>query len=395
MTRWPLRHLDQIAKIYGGSTPSRDNPSYWDGDIPWFTPTDLPVPDSGISIAETARERISQLGLVNSSATMIPKGSILFSSRATIGKVAVAGLPLATNQGFVNFVPTPEIDSRFLAYSLWHKRHEIARLSGSTTFKEVSRASIRRVQIEVPPLEEQERIVRILDEADELRKLRAQADQKTATLIPALFHQMFGDPASNPFDWPLICAGELMAHCEYGTSEKANESGTGVPVLRMNNVTFDGRLNLASLKTVELSSIERQKHSLASGDVLFNRTNSRELVGKTGMWDGQFEAVPASYFIRIRFDQAREHPHHFTTFMNLPFMKRRLASIARGAVGQANINSKELRSLQVPVPPIDRQREFAAHVDEIESLYTGQTSNRTRLDDLFQSLLHRAFTGSL
>ena len=131
------------------------------------------------------------------------------------------------------------------------------------------------------------------------------------------------------------------------------------------------------------------------GDVLFNRTNSRELVGKTGMWDGRFEAVAASYFIRVRFRTDKEHPQHFTTFMNLPFMKRRLAEMARGAVGQANINSQELKSIPVPVPPLALQKEFARCVTEIRALEAEQATSRTRLDALFQSLLHRAFNGEL
>jgi type I restriction enzyme S subunit len=246
-----------------------------------------------------------------------------------------------------------------------------------------------------PSLAEQERVVKLLDEADELRKLRAQADRRTGDLIPSLFHEMFGDPDTNPFDWPVKCAGDLMDACDYGTSRKANEDGRGIPVLRMGNVTTDGSLDLKELKTVELADGELAKQRLQVGDVLFNRTNSRELVGKTGMWDGRFEAVPASYFIRVRFRSNAEHPQHFTTFMNLPSMKRRLAEMARGAVGQANINSKELKSIEFPVPPFKLQCEFAARVSEIRSLQTEQSASRRRLDDLFQSMLHRAFQGEL
>jgi type I restriction enzyme, S subunit len=113
------------------------------------------------------------------------------------------------------------------------------------------------------------------------------------------------------------------------------------------------------------------------------------------MWDGRFEAVAASYFIRIRLRADIENPQHFVTFMNLPYMKHRLAEIARGAVGQANINSKELQSIEVPVPPITRQQEFAERIAEIRELESKQTQSRKRLHDLFQSMLHRAFNGEL
>jgi type I restriction enzyme S subunit len=113
------------------------------------------------------------------------------------------------------------------------------------------------------------------------------------------------------------------------------------------------------------------------------------------MWDGRIEAVAASYFIRVRFHAGIEHPQHFTTFMNLAFMKRRLSEMARGAVGQANINSKELKSIPVPVPPLPLQQEFAQRVTEIRELEAGQAASRQRLEALFQSLLHRAFQGEL
>jgi type I restriction enzyme S subunit len=307
----------------------------------------------------------------------------------------VADIPLTTNQGFANFVPRSEIISRFLAYSLWYRREDIARLSGSTTFKEVSRSTFRKYQIPVPPLAEQERIVKLLDEADELRKLRAQADHCTAELIPAFFHKMFGDPACNSKRWPIVPASDLMILCEYGCSQKANEDSEGVPMLRMGNVTSVGLLDLTNLKHVLFNKDELAKYRLASGDVLFNRTNSRELVGKTGMWDGRFEAVAASYFIRIRFDPAREHPQHFTTFMNLPHMKQRLMEMARGAIGQSNINAQELKAIPIPVPPLPLQKEFAQRVMEIRELEASQAASRLRLEELFQSLLHRAFNGEL
>jgi type I restriction enzyme S subunit len=395
MKHWPTKPLEQIADLFGGSTPSRNNPLFWGGDIHWATPTDLPMPDEGISVVSRTRDRITQAGLDNSAATIVPKGTVLFSSRATIGKVAVADIPLTTNQGFANFVPRSEIISRFLAYSLWYRREDIARLSGSTTFKEVSRSTFRKYQIPVPPLAEQERIVKLLDEADELRKLRAQADHCTAELIPAFFHKMFGDPACNSKRWPIVPASDLMILCEYGCSQKANEDSEGVPMLRMGNVTSVGLLDLTNLKHVLFNKDELAKYRLASGDVLFNRTNSRELVGKTGMWDGRFEAVAASYFIRIRFDPAREHPQHFTTFMNLPHMKQRLMEMARGAIGQSNINAQELKAIPIPVPPLPLQKEFAQRVMEIRELEASQAASRLRLEELFQSLLHRAFNGEL
>ncbi len=326
----------------------------------------------------------------------VKDGDLLVSWSATLDVFIWDGGDAVLNQHIFRVVTDySQISKTYLFYALKSVMDELRSKTHGATMKHITKAPFERTEIPVPPLADQERIVELLDEADGLRKLRVQADRRTADLIPALFHEMFGDPNSNPNEWPVKPAGELMKACDYGTSQKANESGQGIPVLRMNNVRSDGRLDLQDIKTVELGANELAKQRLHIGDVLFNRTNSRELVGKTGMWDGRFEAVAASYFIRVRVRNDIEHPLHFTTFMNLPFMKRRLAEMARGAVGQANINARELRSIRVPVPPLTLQKKFASRVTEIRGLEAEQAGSGRRLEDLFQSLLHRAFRGEL
>ncbi|MBA4312323.1 MAG: hypothetical protein C0417_06810 [Chlorobiaceae bacterium] len=259
----------------------------------------------------------------------------------------------------------------------------------------IERQLLLGLRFHLPPLTEQERIVRILNEAEEMKRLRAQANNRTTDFIPALFDEMFGDPVKNEKRWTLKSVGELLTLCEYGTSEKADDDSTGIPMLRMGNVSVTGELILNDLKYIKLNESDKKKYLLQKGDILFNRTNSRELVGKTGMWDGRFDAVAASYFIRLRFDEQLESPLHFTVFMNLALMKQRLMSMARGAVGQANINAKELQSIMVPVPPIELQNEFAARVEEIRILELDQFVGEQKVESLFQSLLHRAFEGEL
>ena len=288
-----------------------------------------------------------------------------------------------------------DLDASYVFYGINEHLRKIEDSTAFVTVKHLSSKQIAGIEMSVPPLLEQKRVVRLLDEADELRKLRVKADKHTSNLVPALFHEMFGDPVANPKGWPTKRAGELMAECDYGTSQKANEEGRGVVVLRMGNVTNAGELDLENLKTVVLPENELAKQRLRAGDVLFNRTNSRELVGKTGMWDGRMEAVAASYFIRVRFRADVEHPQHFTTFMNLAAMKQRLAGMARGAVGQANINSKELQAIELPVPLLPLQQEFAKRVMEIREFEAKQTASRQRLESLFQSMLHKAFNGEL
>lgn len=400
MKPWPVKPLEEIAEVYGGSTPSRENSSFWNGEIPWVTPTDLPMPEDGISVVTRTKNRITQAGLDNSSATLVPKGTVLFSSRATIGKVAVAGMQLTTNQGFANFVPGPKVTSRFLAYSLWVRREDIARLSGSTTFKEVSKGTLRKYELPVPPLAEQEWIVKLLDEAAELRKLRNQADVRSAYLIPALFHEIVGDPTYlDKLHWPFQRLGEF-ACVSYGLADKLDASTkpeNGTRILTISNVLLDGSIDPKVEKYSVVEPAKRAKARLQKFDLLFNwRNGSEEHVGKTAIWEGQIEGevLHVSFLLKIRANQSQANPYFLWVLLN---RLRSTGYFTRNARMQINskFNASELSALKLPLPPLPLQTEFAKRVAEIRELEGKQAVSRTQLDGLFRSLLDGAFRGEL
>ena len=392
---WPSLPLEQIARISGGSTPKRDNVAYWNGEVPWVTPSDLPTPGSAIVDILNTADRITSEGLKSCSAPLLPLDTVLFSSRATIGKIGIAKVPLATNQGFTNFTPGPGVEPKYLAYALRFFTPQIAALAGSTTFREVSRSVIRKFHIPLPPPSEQRRIVDILDQADALQHRRADADEKARRILSALFAKIFGDPATNPLRWKAGTLADVISETQYGISTKADADESGIPMLRMNNIDVSGRLELSDLKYVNLNQKKRQKYILAPGDILFNRTNSRELVGKTGLWRGGLEAVPASYLIRIRVDREQTLPEFFWAYMNTKFMKQVLFDRARRSVGMANINVKELRSFPLIIPELQLQKVFSDRVISIETLAAVSTRARNAQDHLLRILIHRAFSGDL
>jgi type I restriction enzyme S subunit len=393
MKNWPTKPLGEVAQVSAGDPAPQRAEDFSNDGVPFVRMQDVGRFGQTTCLAET-KDRLS--ALASPKFKRFPIGSILVpKSGASIrlNHRAILGVESHVVSHLAVIVPHKFLNTRFAYY--WLCGIDLSGVAHNADLPSMKTSELEKLQIPVPPLAEQSRIVNLLDEADELRKLRAHADRSAAAFIPSLFNEMFGDLATNSKNWPLQPVGELIEACDYGTSQKANEDGRGVPVLRMGNLTTEGLLDLEDLKTVELAENELTKQRLQAGDILFNRTNSRELVGKTGMWDGRFEAVAASYFIRVRFRSDIEHPQHFTTFMNLPFMKRKLAEMARGAVGQANINSKELKSIIVPVPPLALQKEFAQRVTEIRELEGSQATSRTRLDALFQSMLHGAFNGEL
>jgi type I restriction enzyme S subunit len=251
---------------------------------------------------------------------------------------------------------------------------------------------VKEVRLPVPSLHEQHRIVDILKRADGIRRLRNQAQDTARQLIPALFIEMFGDPATNPKGWPMGTIGDVITQAQYGTSKKAHENGAGLPVIRMGNVLTSGALDLERLKYVELNEKDQAKYKLETGDILFNRTNSKDLVGKTGVWNGSFEAVAASYFIVARADRSKILPTCLWVYMNTPYMKRRLFDTARGAIGQSNINAKELKAFSIPLPPIELQEKLDIRLESIHSIIGQQEAAQSSTDSAFQSLLQCAFS---
>lgn len=380
--------LDEVAQISGGGTPSRTQASYFGGAIAWATPTDVTSLEK-LHISAT-KESITEAGLRESSTKLMPPGTVLLTSRATIGFTAVSAIPIATNQGFINFVCGAELKPEFLAYWLRTQRAKIIQHAGGTTFKEIARGTLRKFEIRFPPLSEQHRIVDLLSRAEEVVSLRREAQRRAAELVPAVFLDMFGGPTSNPKSWPVVDLGEVLYACDYGTSKKASPDGDGIPVLRMGNVSYKGDLLLHDLKYVVLDERELVKQLLEPGDLLFNRTNSKELVGKTGIWDGRWPAVAASYFIRMRVDRARVIPIYIWAAMNSMDMKRRLFATARGAIGQSNINTTELKSLPINTPPLELQRQFAARVEAVHSIATKQATALDAAKANFDALLHQS-----
>jgi len=385
MKHWPTKPLEEVAKIFGGGTPSRDNPAFWGGEIHWITPTDLPMPDSGISVVSKSKDRITQAGLDDSSATVVPKETVLFSSRATIGKVAVADMPLATNQGFVNFIPHSEMSSRFLAYILWYHREDIARLSGSTTFKEVSRGTLRKYRIPVPPLLEQERIVRLLDEAEEMRKLRAKADRRAADLIPALFNEMFGDPLGNSENWPTSELRKLGRVVTGATPPSAKDGmfAGDIPFITpgdLNSNTQEPKRFLTEAGAAEVRIVRAGTTlvccigaTIGKTDRTWNRSAFNQQINAVE-WGAQ---VDDDYGVEC-------------------MRKCSSAVIRQGSSTALPILKKSLfERIEIPVPPLALQKQFAACVSEARTMQADQTSSKDRLDDLFNSLLHRAFNGEL
>ena len=211
-------------------------------------------------------------------------------------------------------------------------------------------------QFNLDSLEKQKEIIDILGNCERVITKREEELQKLDKLIKARFVEMFGDPIRNQKDWEIVSIGDIITDVRYGTSKPAVKGGK-YPYLRMNNLTEDGHLDLNDLKYIDIQKDEIEKCVVRKGDVLFNRTNSIDLVGKTAVFDLSEDMVIAGYIIRVRLN-GRILPEVFSQYMNLEALKDILRSMAKGAVNQANINAQELQSIKVYVPDMKLQKQF-------------------------------------
>ena len=167
---------------------------------------------------------------------------------------------------------------------------------------------------------------------------------------------MFGLPESNTHEYEIATIADVIKDVHYGTAKKASEDGQYI-YIRMNNITYDGELDLTDIKRIDVPEKDLAGCVVKEGDVLFNRTNSKDLVGKTCHFTGNEPMIIAGYIIRLRMN-GKVLPEYLSTFMNLDRSKKLLYSMAKGAVGQANINAKEVQSIPIVIPPENIQQEF-------------------------------------
>ena len=230
--------------------------------------------------------------------------------------------------------------------------------------KNLDMPSFRRLQIPIPPIAEQEKIVAELDCLTGIIEKKKQQLEELNKLAQSIFYDMFGDPITNEKGWETSNIGSFCTDVRYGTSRPACDGGK-YTYLRMGNLTYEGSIDLTDIKRIDIPDNEIEKCIVRKGDVLFNRTNSLDLVGKTCLFDLDEEMVIAGYIIRVRLNRL-VLPVYLVRTLNTSRYKKVFRNLAKGAVNQANINAKEFQSVVIPVPPLSLQNEFAQKVEAIE-----------------------------
>jgi type I restriction enzyme, S subunit len=443
---WVWTTLGEIGTVASGGTPSTKEPSNFDGEIPWVTPADL----TGYTkkFIGKGRRNLTKRGLDHSSAALLPAGAVLFSSRAPVGYVAIASNPLATNQGFKNLILQDWISPDYVYYYLMASKQLAESFASGTTFLEVSGSRFARIPIPLCPRPEQCRIVAKVEElftkldagVKSLQTVKVQLKRFRQSVLKSAFdgkvteewrrtHRDELEPASMllerikeeqrktvpkkyetppldttnlselPKGWAWTRVGEVATRIQYGSSEKATEDPSGVPVLRMGNIQ-EGNLVLEDLKYYSKDCQQLNDFMLDPGDVLFNRTNSAELVGKTAVYEHWHpKAAFASYLIRVKVNDRIYDPQILAFFINSYYGRRYVASVVSQQVGQANVNGKKLSAMPIPLTSLSEQKAIAEEIKRCfsitEEVEKTVVNGLRQAEKLRQSILKCAFEGKL
>lgn len=395
-----MTRVGSLREVVEKSTGTR-NPAVQPDDE--FTYVDVSAIDNQQKIINGARLLLGSEAPSRARKLLRADDVLVSTVRPNLNAVALVPSELDGQVGSTGFCVLRAMPSRVLPeYLFYFVRSQrfvdaLAGLVAGALYPAVTDSQVLDQELPLPSLSEQRRIVDLLSRAEGVVRLRHQAQQKAAALIPAIFVDMFGDPATNPNRWPLHQLSDLLADTKLGLVRGAKEMGSGLayPYLRMDAVG-SGYVQLRGLRRVDACPKEVADYSLKEGDFLFNTRNSRELVGKTGVVAA--EPPESTLFnnnlMRMRFHKDVVLPLFVNWQFQTDHVQRQLDSIKRGTTTVFAVYYKDLKNLQLVVPAIDRQRQFSERATQILRIQQQQREATEKAEAAFGALLARSFCGA-
>lgn len=387
---WPMVKLKDCCEVVGGATPKRNIASYWEGDIPWITPKDISNLNS--PFIYEAPEHISSAGYKAAATYMLPVGTILLTSRAPIGNVAIAGIELCTNQGFKSLIPGKNVYNKYLYHCIKKFVPQLELLGNGATFKEVSKKVVENFEIPLPPFEEQKRIADILDKADDIRQKREQAIKLADVFLLATFLEMFGDPVENPKGWNVFSLLEYGSF-KNGMNFTKGESGTALKCLGVGDFKSLATITCVdNIAEIELNTPPSAEYLLKDGDIVFVRSNgNKALIGRClTIYPGKEKVTFSGFCIRYRIESTSVTPEYLNFLFRTPSVKQKMLNGGQGANIQ-NISQGTLSSLRIPIPPLEKQQAFSKVVSFHFELMEKMDINLVKIIDMFDSISQNYF----
>ena len=379
--------LGDICEIVSGSTPKTNVEEYWDGDIKWITPAEI---NENVYVINDSVRKITKLAVEKTGLSSFPKGTVILSSRAPIGKVAIAGCEMYCNQGFKNLICSEKIYNKYLYWFLKGNTIFLNSLGRGATFKEISKSIVSKIEIYVPPIKEQYEVVKNLETVSRIIELRKQELCALDILVKARFVEMFGDPAINSMGWPEALIGDncfvtKLAGFEYTQYINYKKSGDIVMVKAQN--VKNGKLNRKDLSFISKEvSDSLPRSQLAPGDVVMTYVGAN--IGDVAVIDDEYEYHLAPNVAKIRPDAAVYDSIYFMYMLMLlnSYIIKNSADTAKAALGMDRI-----RKLNVFIPPIEIQRKFSKFIRQVDKSKVKVQKALDETQKLFDSLMQQYF----
>jgi type I restriction enzyme S subunit len=351
---------------------------------------------AGYPFLERTPRTLTAEGLASCSAEILPPDSVLLSSRAPIGLVAINHMPVATNQGFKSFVPdATRLDAGFLYHWLRANRTFLERLGAGATFKEVSKAVISRIEIPLPPLAEQKRIAAVLSKADTLLRNRRESFRFTEKLLQSVFIDMFGDLATNPKTWPQNSLENLcgrIVDCPHSTPVYS-DTPTAFYCVRSAEIQ-NGKIDLSSARYVseEVFSERIARHEPTAGEVIYTREGGR--LGYAAQVPKGRRICLGQRMMLFSAEKTVASNSFLNGLLNSESFRNRVLNLVGGGAAP-RVNIKDLRAIPVYCPPIELQARYEQFATVLAEQEETVTDSEAHLSSLFFSIQQRAFRGEL
>ena len=406
---WEIRTLGEVTNIFKGGTPKRNVEKYFQGDIAWATPTDITKLNGALHIDDT-ETHISEEALGKSSARLLPAGTVLLTSRATIGKVAIARVPIATNQGFANFLCKEEIDNLFLAYYLRSNTDLLISLGTGTTFLEVTKATLVNVEIPLPPLPTQRKIAAVLSAYDDLIENNTRRIEILEEVAGAIYREWFiefrfpghegvemveSELGLIPQGWEVKPLGNVTSVITKGTTPTTLGQqfvSEGINFIKVQSIDDQGDILDSKLTKINDKTHELLKRSqLQENDILFSIAGA---IGRVTTIPKRF--LPANInqaLAIIRPSTLSFTAYLYRTLRSSDFLNYSLERVVQTA--QANVSLSVLSAAPVIMPVETVLDNFNKHLIPITNLVDMLRKKNTNLRQTRDLLLPKLISGEM
>ena len=348
--------LGEICEIVSGSTPKTGIAEYWDGNLKWITPAE--IDDESYIITDSAR-KLTKLGVKKTGLSSFPSGTVILSSRAPIGKVAIAGCEMYCNQGFKNLICSDRINNRYLYWFLKGNTAYLNSLGRGATFKEISKKIVSDIEINVPESSQQLAAFDALERVSKIIRLRKNQLQKLDELIKARFVELFGDPLTNPKGYQEKYLSEIAEYWNGLTYKPDDVANEGTIVLRSSNIQ-NASLDFAD--TVRVNCKIGTKKYVQDNDILMcSRNGSAKLVGKVALIKERSEPMSFGAFMMII--RSAYYPF-LMTYFQLPAFRSQITTGATTTINQ--ITGRMLDNVKLAIPDIESAKDFSAFTNQVD-----------------------------